>query len=98
MYEVYKSVASAKIVVLSRGAKRTNILQYMIVCTNYKSVLYQTITKVENPMCTKYKVCTKYQTVFRKFDQNRKYCVQPKKVYQLYFWSSCECGIVHCAL
>ena len=67
MYEVYKS---EKIVVLSRGAKRTNILQYMIVCTNDKRVVYQSITIVKNPMCTKYKVCTKYQTVFRKFDQN----------------------------
>ena len=81
MYEVYKSVASAKIVVLSRGAKRTNILQYMIVCTNDKRVVYQSITIVKIPICTKYKVCTKYQTVFRKFDQNRKSCVQPKKVY-----------------
>ena len=79
MYEVYKSVPSAKIVVLSRGAKRTNILQYMIVCTNDKRVVYQSITIVKNPMCTKYKVCTKYQTVFRKFDQNRKSCVQPRK-------------------
>ena len=79
MYEVYKSVPSAKIVVLSRGAKRTNILQYMIVCTNDKRVVYQSITIVKNPMSTKYKVCTKYQTVFRKFDQNRKSCVQPRK-------------------
>ena len=27
------------------------------------------------------------------FDQNRKSCVQPKKVYQLYFRSSCDCTV-----
>ena len=93
MYEVYKSVPSEQIFVLSRGAKRTIFLQYMIECTNYRRVVYQIITKVENLLCTKYNACTKYQTVFRKFDQNRKSCVQPKKVYQLYFWSSCDCTV-----
>ena len=64
MYEVYKSVPSEQIFVLSRGAKRTIFLQYMIECTNYRRVVYQIITKVENLLCTKYNACTKNRLHF----------------------------------